>query len=667
MKRITLWMLTFFLMFMAGGCSKKLSPEDSFSMYLESWEEMNFAEMYQHLSGNAKERMSEQQFVERYEKIYNGIEVKQLKITGRYTDTEETKGGAITLKYTVRMTTNAGPIEFDHQAQLVKEKSNEKQQWFVNWEPSLIFPTMEEGDTVGVRTLKATRGEIYDRHGSGLAINAPAYVVGIVPEKLSDQEETSIEALADLLAITPDEIKQKLSADWVKPELFVPIVTLPYGQKDIEPFLKIPGVMIQEETVRTYPFGPATAHLIGYVREISAEQLQELEKQGYSAGDIIGNTGLESIYENKLRGKNGVHIYIRDKDGNLKETLAQTDAVDGETLQLALDANLQYEIYQQLEGDAGTSVAVAPKTGALLALVSTPAFDPNAFVRGLSTKQWEEWNQNPKNPFFNRFLNRSAPGSVFKTITAAAGLKLGTIEPNERKQINGLRWSKDESWGGYYVTRVKNKSTVNLRDAIVYSDNIYFAQEAIELGIERFVNAITEFGFNEELNLPFTMAPSQLSNAGINTEVQLADSAYGQGEILMSPIHLAMTYTPFLNDGDMLYPLLLKEEERKIWKNNLIDHETVERIDSYLLDVVKDPNGTGHGVYIPTRTIAGKSGTAEIKASKSDTQGTENGWFVAYDHDKQDLLIAMMIEDVKQRGGSSYVGKKVKPIFQLLP
>ncbi|TKC19140.1 penicillin-binding transpeptidase domain-containing protein [Robertmurraya kyonggiensis] len=660
MKRLSLYLIIVFLILLAG-CSKKLTPEESFNAYLESWQNMNFEEMYKSLSQEAKGEISKEDFVARYEKIYQGINAENLKIKGIFKKTEDKPKEATTsLVYSVQMETSAGPLEFTHKATLVKEKNETEQEWFVNWEPSLIFPQLLAGDTVGVKTLKATRGEIRDRNGSGLAINAPANVVGVVPGKLGEQ---SIEKLASILSIEEEEINSKLSATWVKPELFVPLATLPYGETDIQPYLEIPGVMIQEETVRSYPFGASAAHLVGYVREVTAEQLEKLKEKGYSSGDVVGNSGLESIYEEELRGQDGVHIFIKKEDGSLKETLAEKEVVQGKNLELTIDANLQNELFQQLDGDAGTSVALDPTNGALLALVSTPSFDPNAFVRGLSDEQWEEWNSDPKKPFFNRFVNRNAPGSVFKTITAAIGLKTGITVPNDVKEIDGIRWSKDESWGGYYVTRVKDKASVNLRNAFVYSDNIYFAQEAVEMGVEKFVEEVSAFGFGDELNLPFPVKPSQLANDGIKTEVQLADSAYGQGEVLMSPIHLATIYSALLNEGDMLYPSLLKDEQPKVWKEGLIDHETVHLLKENLRQVVEDPGGSGHGTTISGKAMAGKSGTAEIKASKDDKSGTENGWFVGFDLEQPNLLVAMMVEDVKNRGGSSYVVKKVKNVF----
>ncbi|MCM3396690.1 penicillin-binding transpeptidase domain-containing protein [Oceanobacillus profundus] len=662
--------MIFTIIIFVTGCSNKETPEEIFNAYLSNWQEMNFAAMYQSLSKEAKAEISQKEFVERYENIYEGMEMNKLQVDTKV-DSNNTKKqqdkSSVSYDYKVKMETFVGPIEFTHQATLIKEKGDSEQEWFVDWNPSLIFPSLEDGDKVGVQTLKASRGEIRDRNGSGVAINDHADVIGIVPSKLGDEPKTSKAKIAKLLGISIDEIEHKLEAEWVEPDVFVPLVTLPMGETNLDAFLEIPGVKIQEKTVRTYPFGESAAHITGYVREITADQLSELEQEGYASGDVVGNSGLEKVFEDRLRGKDGGHIYIKRSDGSFKETLAKEEAIPGEDIELTIDAALQFEIFEQLKEDAGAAVALDPKTGAILSLVSTPSFDPNTFVRGLSDKQWKQWSEDPNKPFLNRFTNRYSPGSVFKTTTAAVGLKTGVTSQEEVRKIVGKHWKKDDSWGDYYVTRVHDKKLVTLRDAIVYSDNIYFAQEALEMGIDSFSNEVYKFGFDEKLPIPFPIAPSTLSNNGIDREVQLADSAYGQGEIMMSPLHLALTYTPYLNQGDLLYPHLLESEERTVWKKSLIEAGIAELIKESLIQVVEDPDGTGYRARIPGMTIGGKSGTAEIKASKGDESGSENGWFIGFTTEEDSpLLLTMMVEDVKGRGGSGYVIPKVKHIFETI-
>ncbi|CEI81920.1 penicillin-binding protein 3 [Oceanobacillus oncorhynchi subsp. incaldanensis] len=656
-------LLLVMLLLIIVGCSKKEEPSEVLDDYLSNWENKDFSAMYEQLSDEVKNKITEEAFIERYENIYDGIEAENLQVTSQVDSKEqlESDGGVMTLPYKVEMNTAAGPIEYRHRLTL---EQGDEGAWLVKWNTSQIFPQLSTGDKVKVNTLEAERGELQDKNGNGLAVNDDANVIGVIPGMLEEGTQTK-EKLAELLDISVEEINQALDASWVTPEVFVPIKTLPMEEDDIEAYVELPGVSSRVETVRTYPLGASTAHLAGYVREISAEQLGKLD--GYAAGDVIGNAGLEKVFEDKLRGEKGAHIYISNADGDVKETLAKKEPVDGEDVQLTIDAALQQEIYNQFDGDAGTSIALDPNSGKVLSLVSSPSYNPNAFVRGLSDEQWEKWSEDPDEPFLNRFISRYAPGSVFKTITASIGLETGITNPEKVRQIDGLHWTKDDSWGDYYVTRVHDKADVNLRDAFIHSDNIYFAQEALEMGKDSFLEEAAAFGFGEEIPFPFAIPASNLTNNGeIEHEVQLADTAYGQGQVMMSPLHLALTYTPYLNEGNMLYPSLVEADEPEVWKENLISEETADLVKENLIQVVESPDGTAHSTYIPEAVIGGKSGTAEIKGSKEDDNGNENGWFVGFEEDDSDILLVMMVEDVKDRGGSGYVISKARSIFEYM-
>lgn len=649
---------------MTVGCSKNEEPSEVLDDYLSNWENRDFHAMYEQLSEEVKNKITEEAFIERYEAIYDGIETENIQVTPQADSEEQVEpdGDFITFPYAVKMDTIAGTIEYSHRLTLEKDEENH---WLVKWNSSQVFPQLGTEDKVRVQTLEAERGELKDKNGTGLAINEEANVIGIIPGEFAVEAEQSKEKLADLLGISVEEINNALDASWVTPEVFVPVSTLPLGEEDVEAYVEIPGVTSRTENVRTYPLGASAAHLTGYVREVSAEQLEELE--GYTAGDVIGNAGLEKVFEEKLRGKNGSHIYIVNGDGSWKETLAKKEPIDGEDVQLTIDAALQQEVYNQFEGDAGASVALDPHTGNVLSLVSSPAYDPNAFVRGLSDEQWENWSEDPDEPFLNRFTSRYAPGSVFKTITASIGLETGVTDPEKVRKINGLHWTKDDSWGDYYVTRVHDKANVNLQDAFVHSDNIYFAQEALEMGAETFLKETAAFGFGEEIPFPVSIPASNLTNNGaIDSEVQLADTAYGQGQVMMSPIHLALTYTPYLNDGDLLSPSLIEGDEPEVWKENLISKETANLVKDNLIQIVESPEGTAHSTYMPGANIGGKSGTAEIKGSKEDHNGNENGWFVGFKEGDSELLLVMMVEDVKNRGGSGYVISKARNVFEYI-
>ncbi|WP_239454467.1 penicillin-binding transpeptidase domain-containing protein [Bacillus suaedaesalsae] len=645
-----------------AACSEKPKPEDRFAEYVSMWNEQDFNSMYERISSNTKEKIAIEDFTKRYENIYSGIEAENVKITFNKPKEEvETKDKEdITFPYNVSMETIAGKVEFTHEATLVKEELEKGYNWFVQWDSTHIFPQLQEGQEVKVSSSQPVRGEIYDRNGNPLAQNGKVYEVGIEPGKLGDEKAATLTELSSLLQLSIEEIEAKLNESWVKPDLFVPIKKIdPNNQELAVKVSSLQGVFLQKEvSSRYYPLGESAAHLIGYVQTISAEQLEKLKGQGYTRSSKIGKVGLEQVFEDRLRGETGWKIYIPNG-----EVIAEKPAESGENITLTIDAILQANAYSQLKGDAGSVVAIHPKTGETLALVSSPSYNPNDFIFGMSNSTWKSLNDNPLKPLMARFNKTYAPGSTLKPLTAAIGLATGITNPEEKMTIEGKTWAKD-NWGGKSITRVStNLTSVNLNDALVTSDNIYFARTALAIGNEKFEQGLQSFGFGDELVYEFPTTKSTISNNGFSSEGLLADSGYGQGEVQMSPIHLSSTYSVFVNNGSMIKPYLEKKDAAPVfWKENIVSPAHAELIYNSLYQVVNHPQGTGYKPVVEGVNIAGKTGTAELKVSK-DVAGEENGWFVAVNNEAS-LLITMMVENVKDRGGSHYAVPKVKELFR---
>ena len=538
------------------------------------------------------------------------------------------------------------------------------------WRHGLIFPDLEGTDKVRVSTTEAKRGKILDRNGEVLAGEGKAASVGIVPGKLPDNRQETLGQLAQMLETDVESMEKKLSAGWVKADSFVPIKTIPKDLGRETELLAIPGVMISDISVRQYPLGEAAAHLIGYVQSVTAEDLEEHEGEGYTAESVIGRSGMEGLFEKQLKGENGYRIYIEDASGREKEELAARPVVHGQDVRLTIDADLQRMLYEQFREDKGCSVAMNPCTGEVLALVSTPSYDDNAFILGLSDAQWSAWNGDEARPLYNRFRQTWCPGSTFKPVTAAIGLSTGAIDPGKDYGSEGLRWQKDRSWGSYYVTTLHTYEPVTLENALIYSDNIYFAKAALAIGAEDLTDALDQLGFGQALPFEIAMAKSQYSNTDtIETEIQLADSGYGQGQVLVNPLHLACLYTAFCNEGNIIKPTLLYQEERaaEYWIPEAFSGEIAGQVQNALIEVVNNPNGTGYDAHREDVVLAGKTGTAEIKASQIDTSGTELGWFAVYTPERateRPIMIVSMVEDVKGRGGSGYVVEKDKQVLE---
>lgn len=656
--------------------NRRSSPEEILLSYMNCISEQKYDDMYGMIDVRNSGNIKKEDFIQRNSVIYEGIEVKNIKIQiTKYNEKEKT------VKYESSFDTVAGAVSFENEAVFTTGKDGYK----LVWQDSLIFPELGSDDKVRILFTQAERGQILDRNGKVLAGKGMVSSVGIVPGKLENRDQ-SIQEIADLLGITKESIGDKLSANWVKDGSFVPIKLIPkVDELDLTSFhpdeemvqenerqqklLNIPGVMISDEEVRSYPLGEAAAHLIGYVQNVTAEDLENHQEEGYSSDSMIGKSGMESLYETELKGKDGCKIYISDSEGKEKTTIAETVKENGEDIRLTIDSDLQRALYEQFEDDRGCSAAMNPYTGEVLALVSTPSYDNNDFILGMSNETWTALNEDGSQPLYNRFRQVWCPGSTFKPVVAAIGLKTGTLDPNEDFGNEGLSWQKDSSWGSYEVTTLHEYEPVTMKNALIYSDNIYFAKAALKIGADNLMNSLDEIGFNQKIPFEITMAESQYSNTDrIETEIQLADSGYGQGQILINPLHLACIYTSFLNDGNIVQPYLRYSDNPagKIWIREAFPLETVSQVMDGLTGVINDPNGTGYAAHRDDILLAGKTGTAELKESQEDTTGTEIGWFSVFTADKNvetPILMISMVENVKGIGGSGYVVSKDKAVL----
>ncbi|OOM82300.1 beta-lactam-inducible penicillin-binding protein [Clostridium puniceum] len=644
--------------------NKTHKPEYKLTEYVNLVNSKDYDKMYELIDNETKKTISKDDFIARNKNIYEGIKASDIKVEVKKVDNSANQA---TIEYETTMNTLAGELKFTNSIIMTREIGKD---YTLKWDSKAIFPELTDTDKVRVKTLKAKRGDIIDRNGAKFATDSISSNVGIVPGNLGENKDTSIEEIAKLLETSVEYINKQLNAAYVKPDMFVPIKAIPYGDERVSSLMKIPGVQINDKDARIYPLGVKAAHLTGYVQIINAEELEKHKDEEYNENSIIGKAGLEKTYEQTLRAIDGAEIYIQNKDGVKKLSLITKEVKDGIDLKLTIDSNMQNLLYSQLEKDKGVSVAMNPSTGEVLALVSAPSYNPNDFVLGMTNDKWNSLNNDSNKPLYNRFQGTVVPGSSFKPITAVIGLDTKKLDPNADKKISGFSWKKDSSWGNYSVTRVSDYSgNSNLLNALVYSDNIYFAQAALDIGKDAFKDKLNSFGFSEKIPFEYPLYNSQFSSdKNFKTEVQLADSGYGQGEVLLNPVHLASLYTMFENEGNIITPYLEYKQvtEIKMWKANVASKESSNLILQDLIQVVENPNGTGHAAFTNGLSIAGKTGTAEIKASQDDTKGTELGWFVGMTTNKapNNLLVVMMAEDVKDRGGSHYVVPKVKKALE---
>lgn len=583
-----------------------------------------------------KTDMSKEDFTLRIKNIYDGIEASDISITVAANTMNQKSNQDVNITYTNSMNTIAGSTTFTNTAKMIYENGKYKIQWSSN----IIFPDLDDNEKIRVTTTSSTRGTIYDRNDIAIAREGTCYSIGLVPGKMTS--DTNIKQIATLLKISEDTINNSLKASYVKDTTFVPLRKISKDDQELKSeLLKIKGIMISDAKVRVYPYKEATSILTGYVQD----------------GD--GKSGLEYAYNERLKGSDGEEIYI-EKDGIKAKTLVKKEVKNGENVKLTIDVGKQSKIYEEFKSDPGCSVALNYNTGEILALVSTPSYDANDFSLGITDSEWNELQSDEQKPMYNRYLSTYAPGSSLKPVIGVIGLSNGSFTANDDFGASGEKWQPDSSWKDLYITTLEKYSGVaNLENALVYSDNIYFAKAALKIGKNVLSNGLNNLGFNSKFD--FAQDITQSSYGKLDSDAAIANVGYGQGEALVNPIHMSSIYSAIANGGSMVQPYIEynKNTKTKYYKQNVISEEISNTIKEDLKEVVQ--RGTATDCKIEGKNIYGKTGTAEIKDSQNDTNGNEIGWFDAFDDDG--FLIVSMVQNVKDIGGSHYVVKKVKNIF----
>jgi len=618
---------------------RREAVESLVSEYLDAKTSTGFEEYVDTLleSSVSDAGYTRQELAERYETVFQAIGVDALDLQDKEISYDE-EADTYSFSYSIGMTTVLGETEtLNYQADILEDGDRKA----IRWDHSLFFPNMEEGDTVSLSYAEPDRGTIYDRDGNMLAGEGNAYEAGLYPAALGEGEErdSRLADISETFDVSEETLEQLLSQNWVTEESLVPFKVVDEGDTP-----EVAGVLYQQTTDRLYPLGEAAAHLIGYVGDVTAEDIEN--DPTLQSGQIIGKSGLEYRFDKELRGKMGGEIALVDSEGEVKEVIAEREKQDGESFRLTISSDIQSELYASFDSEPGAASLMDPKTGELLALASSPSYDPQLFARGISQEDYASYNEDENQPFLNRFTSRYAPGSTFKILSSLVLLESGTTTPDKVNTIEGLNWSPDiEGFGDRQITRVSDSVTeVDLTDALVYSDNIFFAMEALEMGTDEFVESLSQFPFGEAFDLPLSMEPAQIANNdAIDDVTLLADTAYGQGEILMNAVHQQVFYSPILNEGTLVYPVLLQEEGEGT-EESLVSSESAAFVREKLVETVTDPNGTSHLLDQLDYAVGAKTGTAEIAGEE---ENETNGFLYVFDEDDTSYSFVGFLEGQK--------------------
>lgn len=622
------------------------SKDKKINETIDAIEDKNVKQVFKNSTYQSKNDNGEVEMTDRPIKIYDSLGVKDINIKDRDIKKVSKNKKQVTAKYELQ--TNYGEINRDVKLNFIKEDKD----WKLDWNQSVIIPGMKKNQSINIEPLKSERGKILDRNNVELATTGTAHEVGIVPNNVSTSD---YKAIAEKLDLSESYIKQQTEQDWVKDDTFVPLKTVQDMNQDLKNFVEKYHLTSQETESREYPFEEATTHLLGYVGPINSEELKQKAFKGYKKDAIVGKKGIEKLYDKELQNKDGYRVTIIDDQNKVIDTLIEKKKKDGKDIKLTIDARVQKSIYNNMKDDYGSGTAIHPQTGELLALVSTPSYDVYPFMNGMNDEDYKKLTEDDKEPLLNKFQITTSPGSTQKILTAMIGLKNKTLDGKTSYKINGKGWQKDKSWGDYNVTRYEVvNGDIDLKQAIESSDNIFFARVALELGSKKFEEGMKRLGVGEDIPSDYPFYNAQISNKNLDNEILLADSGYGQGELLINPVQILSIYSALENKGNVNAPHVLKDTKNKVWKKNIISQENIKLLTDGMQQVVNKTHR--EDIYRSYANLVGKSGTAELKMKQGET-GQQIGWFISYDKNNPNMMMAINVKDVQDKGMASYNAK----------
>ncbi|SEA33877.1 penicillin-binding protein 2 [Selenomonas ruminantium] len=524
------------------------------------------------------------------------------------------------------------------------------------------YARLAEGNRIRIIPTMAPRGTFFDRNGELLVQNRPGFAVSLMPV-MTKIDPVVISRLSELLKVPVEEINKKIEAHTgfdpirIKADVTPDIVTIIEEQKN-----NYPGVIIEVQPIRDYMNKEEAAHTYGYVSEINDMELEKKKDEGYKSGDIIGKFGLEKIYDKELRGENGGQQVEVDVTGKPVQIIGNKPPTPGDDLYLTIDKNLQTaaekavdEQLKLIHANAAAVVCMNPQTGEILAMVSRPAFDPNLFAHGISSKDWNKLNNNPYHPMDNKAITGEyPPGSTFKIITGTAALTEGVVTPSELIMDSGHHWiiPKGNAEG-------EALGLINFQQAMAHSDNVYFYEMGNRLGIDRLEKYARMFGLGKitGIDLPYE-SDGLVANRRYKEKnfedgdwylSETFDAAIGQGFNLVTPLQAAMVMGEIAADGKRYKPHLVnrivgpdgktvREFKPELLGTLDVPAADIQLVQTGLHEVTK--YGTAASIFkgFPIE-IAGKTGTAE------NPHGRDHGWFVAYGpFANPDIVVAVIVE-----------------------
>ena len=621
-------------------------------------------------------------FVKRYNNIYSALEITDMSCTDR-SITQRDDNGCFNLTYKINFTsTLLGEFSYDYQAMIIPDISG----YSIMFDPSLILPYMELGDTVRVTSPEGKRGEIFTEDKEPVAINTYADSIYIIIEEIPEINSSAI-ALSSLIDMPAEDIIAEY--DKAVKNGYDTAKIKDFGLYELSEEAKVmitdmQGVYINSDSMtplRYYPYMDTYAHIVGYSGYATAEDIERSPE--LSETDVIGKTGLEKEYNDMLMGENGKKIFVQDSAGHETYVIYESPAQSGADIMLTIDSDLQNKAYTLLasnlkEGQSGVAIVMDYNTGAVKASAQYPSFDANWFTGGISSEKWEYLtSEEANNPLYDKVTQAVyPPGSTLKVFTCVPALEADLIELETvvDLDINDNKWIPDPSIADIgnkwvYPAIVRSEETLgalNLLNSIKSSDNIFFSYLALITGADEFKEYMERIGLGEAVSYELPVARSTFVKEGSELNLHLlATSGYGMGEIQMTPLQLASMYTAFMNDGDILNPHIIKniskeengdyktvyETQTTCFKENIMTQKSIDEMKT-AMRIVMDA-GTGYPIGLHDLDIIGKTGTATLVAKGENSR--EVNWVVAICRDEgNEKLVLVMVDSKADEGDNKF-------------
>lgn len=552
--------------------------------------------------------------------------------------------------------------------------------WYLQVVQGSQMRLMSENNRVRLTRVPAARGLVYDAAGRLLIDNRPSFDIVLVPEDARNRDVT-MDMLAQHLDEPREDLEAGMQARSRRPPYEGIVVKSDIEWEDVVALethqLDLPGISVQVRPRRHYPHGRTAVHVFGYVGEVSERELERQDDaRDIKQGDLIGKAGLERVWDDELRGVVGGRQVEVDALGRRVRVIEEVPDVPGDTLVLTLDLDLQETAMRALGDQRGVVVAIDPNSGAILAMVSQPDYDPNLFARGISTDEWRGLADDPWHPLTNRAVQgQFAPGSIFKPAVAAGLLDSGTVTNGTRHYCKGGVWFGNRT---FHCWKRGGHGSVDLHRAIVQSCDVFFYEAGRRLGVDGIWRYARRFGLGAPTGvaLPFEaggLIPSKAWKQRRYGQPWMAGEtlsvAIGQGYVTVTPLQMANMAAMMANGGTHYRPQYVQRVEapdgtvRRVTEPEVLGYagvpaDVMARVRDGMRDVVMAPGGTGRRAQVKGIAVAGKTGTAQVVKLRKNRRATipvrerDHAWFIAFAPvEAPEIAVAVLAEHAGGGGG----------------